>query len=125
MDPNSFAGIIQSYQILPQQMVNPVALLLPWVEALCGLCLVCGYLVKGSVLIVDILMIIFILALTFNLYRGVDVDCGCFAVTAPGEKITVYTIARDLLLLAIGLWILYYRIKTENIPTIAVKAKGY
>ena len=124
MNPNSFADIIRSYQILPQQMVNPAALLLPWVEAACGLCLLCGFFVKGSVLIVDILMIIFILALLFNLIRGVDVDCGCFAVTTPGDKITVFTIARDLSLLAIGLWILYYRIKTDNIPENAVKVKG-
>jgi uncharacterized membrane protein YphA (DoxX/SURF4 family) len=115
MEPNSFAGIIQSYQILPQQMVNPVVILLPWVEAACGLCLLSGYLVKGSVLIVDILMIIFILALTFNIYRGVDVACGCFSVAAPGEKITTFTIARDLSLLAVGLWILYYRLKIDYV----------
>ncbi len=113
MEPNSFAGIIQSYQILPQPMVNPVAILLPWVEAACGICLLSGYLVKGSVLIVDILMIIFILALTFNIYRGVDVTCGCFSVSDTGEKITIFTIARDLSLLAVGIWILYYRLKTD------------
>lgn len=124
MEPNNFAGVIQSYQILPQQMVNPVAILLPWVEAACGLCLLSGYLVKGSVLIFDILMIIFILALTFNIYRGIDVACGCFSVAAPGEKITIFTIARDLSLLAVGLWILYYRLKTEMISNIVVKAKG-
>jgi uncharacterized membrane protein YphA (DoxX/SURF4 family) len=115
MEPNSFAGIIQSYQIIPQQMVNPVAILLPWVEAVCGICLLSGYLVKGSVLIVDILMIIFILALTYNIYRGVDVACGCFSVAEPGEKITTFTIARDLSLLAVGLWILYYRLKTDYV----------
>ena len=124
LEPNSFAAIIQSYQILPQQMVNPVAILLPWVEAACGLCLLSGCLINGSVFIVDILMIIFILALTFNIYRGVDVACGCFSVSAPGEKITFLTIARDLSLLAVGLWILYYRLKTENILEIAAKAKG-
>jgi uncharacterized membrane protein YphA (DoxX/SURF4 family) len=110
---NLISFIILSYQILPQQMVNPVAILLPWVEAACGICLLSGYLVKGSVLIVDILMIIFILALTFNIYRGVDVACGCFSVAAHGEKITIFTIARDLSLLAVGLWILYYRLKTD------------
>ena len=123
-EPDNFAGIIQSYQILPQQMVNPVTILLPWVEAACGLSLLSGYLVKGSVFIVDILMIIFMLALTFNIYRGVDVACGCFSVSTPGAKITIFTIARDLSLLAVGLWILYYRLKTENTLEIAVKAKG-
>lgn len=111
--PDSFAGIIQSYQILPQHMVNPVAILLPWVEAACGICLLSGYLVKGSALIVDILMIVFILALAFNSYRGIDVACGCFSVSDPGEKISVFTIARDLSLLAVGVWILYYRLKTD------------
>ena len=124
MDPNGFAAIIQSYQILPQQLVNPVAILLPWVEAACGVCLICGYMVKGSVFIVNVLMIIFILALTVNVYRGVDVACGCFAVSAPGEKITTATVVRDLALLASGLWILYYRLKTEKISENAVNPKG-
>jgi uncharacterized membrane protein YphA (DoxX/SURF4 family) len=122
LEPDKFAGIIQSYQILPQQLVNPVAVLLPWVEAACGLCLLSGYRVTGSVFIVDILMIIFILALAFNLYRGVDVACGCFAVSAPTEKISIFTVARDIALLAAGLWILYYRLKTDAIISRAAKA---
>lgn len=114
LEPQSFAEIIYNYQILPAVMVNPVALLLPWVEAICGICLISGYLVKGSVLVVDILMIIFIMALTFNVYRGVDVACGCFSVSDLGEKITFLKILRDLPLLAVGIWILYYRIKTDR-----------
>ena len=122
LEPDKFAGIIQSYQILPQQLVNPVAILLPWVEAACGLSLLSGYMVRGSVLIVNILMIVFILALAFNLYRGVDVACGCFAVSAPGEKISIVTVSRDIALLATGLWILYYRLKTDAIHENGAKA---
>jgi uncharacterized membrane protein YphA (DoxX/SURF4 family) len=114
LEPQSFAQIIYNYQILPAVMVNPVALLLPWVEAVCGICLISGYLVKGSVLIVDMLMIIFIMALTFNVYRGVDVACGCFSVSDQGEKITYLKVVRDLPLLAVGIWILYYRLKTDR-----------
>ena len=122
LEPDKFAGIVQSYQILPQQLVNPVAVLLPWVEAICGLCLLSGYWVKGSVLIVNFLMIVFILALAFNLYRGVDVACGCFAVSAPTEKISIFTVTRDIALLTTGLWILYFRIKKDAISDIAAKA---
>ncbi|UCH19808.1 MAG: DoxX family membrane protein [Deltaproteobacteria bacterium] len=114
LEPQSFAQIIYNYQILPPAMVNPLAILLPWMEAVCGICLISGYLVKGSVLVVDILMIIFIMVLTFNVYRGVDVACGCFSVSDLGEKITFLKILRDLPLLAVGIWILYYRIKTDR-----------
>jgi uncharacterized membrane protein YphA (DoxX/SURF4 family) len=102
LEPDKFAAIIQSYQILPQQLVNPVAVLLPWVEAACGISLISGYMVRGSVFIVNILMIVFILALVFNLYRGVDVACGCFAVSTASEKISIFTVSRDIALLAIG-----------------------
>ncbi len=114
LEPQSFAQIIYNYQILPPAMVNLAALLLPWIEAVCGICLISGYLVKGSVLVVDILLVVFILALTFNVYRGVDVACGCFSVSDQGEKITYLKVIRDLPLLAAGLWILYYRLKTDH-----------
>ncbi|MGD2272004.1 MAG: MauE/DoxX family redox-associated membrane protein [Desulfobacterales bacterium] len=113
-DPASFARIIENYQILPPLLVNPVALLLPWVEALCGIFLLCGFFVKGSVFIVNALLVVFGSVLSFNIYRGIDVTCGCFSVSSAGEKMTWLKVIRDLPLLAAGLWILYYRLKLDR-----------
>ena len=114
LDPEGFARIIQNYRILPPVLVNPIALMLPWIEAVCGLLLITGYLVKGSALIVDILLIIFMLAFIINLYRGVDIGCGCFTLSLQATKGSYLYLIRDLLILCTGLWIFYYRMKTDS-----------
>ena len=114
LDPQSFASIIQNYQILPPSLVNPMAILLPWVEALCGVSLLSGYFVRGSTLIVNVLLIVFSLVLSFNIYRGLDVTCGCFSISSAGVKTTWLSVLRDLPLLAAGLWILYFRLKSDR-----------
>jgi len=114
-DPEGFALIIQNYRILPPVLVNPASLILPWIEAACGILLITGYLVKGSVFIIDILLIIFMLAFVINIFRGIDVGCGCFSLTLKETKGLYLYVIRDLLLLCIGLWIFLYKmIITEN-----------
>ena len=76
--PAAFAEAIRNYMLLPRGMVHPVAILLPWVEAVCGALLIAGRLTLGSVVIVNGLMAVFAAALAINLIRGVDVACGCF-----------------------------------------------
>ena len=43
LNPDGFARIIENYQILPDSFIAPTALLLPWVEALCGVLLISGW----------------------------------------------------------------------------------
>jgi len=114
LDPESFARIIYNYRILPSILVNPVAIVLPWVEVVCGLLLVSGHLVKGSALIIDILMIIFILAFITNVYRGIDIGCGCFSLALQTTRQLRIDLVRDVLLLCAGLWILYYKIRADQ-----------
>lgn len=112
LHPEGFAVAVRNYALLPEVLIHPVALLLPWVEAFCGVMLITGRLVKGSAFIVDILMVIFILAFIINLYRGVDISCGCFSVaeTAPPGNYFYY-LTRDFIILAAGIWLLWYDIR--------------
>ena len=114
LNPEGFARIIQNYQILPDMLIAPTALLLPWTEALCGVLLICGWGVKGSALIVDILLVAFILALIVSIYRGVDISCGCFSVSDHQVKSLYGLIVRDILLFAACSWVLYMRIRSEK-----------
>jgi len=68
--PEEFAAIVENYRILSSAWVAPVAIWLPWIELLCGLFLVLGVFVRGSVLTVAGLMIIFIGLQTVTLFRG-------------------------------------------------------
>ncbi len=106
IDPGAFAQAVYNYKILPLLMVNPVAVILPWIEVICGVFLVTGFLTRGSALIIDCLLLIFVFALGFNLYRGLDISCGCFTLGSGGEKITLFTLVRDISLLIPGIWIL-------------------
>lgn len=109
-DPAAFARVVQNYQILPPVLVNPTAVILPWVEALCGICLITGVLARGSLLIFNGLMAVFTLALIWNALRGIDTDCGCFSVAVQADKGRYLEyILRDLVILLAGVWALWYR----------------
>ena len=105
LDPNGFAAIIKNYMILPDYLINTVAVVLPWLEALCGILLITGYLVHGSAFIVNILLIVFIFALSLNIFRGVDINCGCFSLGTNSHTDMYSSLLRDLPLLALGIWV--------------------
>ena len=106
-DPQGFAEILKNYQILPQTLVNPVAVMLPWVEALCGLSLVVGRLIRGAALIFVVLMAMFAALTGFNIYRGLDITCGCFSVSDNQAAASQwFNLIRNLFLLGAGVFVL-------------------
>lgn len=109
--PADFRAIVSNYSILPDAAVNMAALVLPWIELVGGLLLLGGRLVPGAVLILDGLLFIFILAGGFNLYRGLDINCGCFSVAPDAGGEAWLNLIRNSLLLAAGLWLLVYTVK--------------
>lgn len=110
LHPAAFAQIIANYQILPSQLVSPAAVILPWIEALCGLALITGLFARGAVVIVTALMTIFIGALLFNLARGLDINCGCFSVAQEAAKGPLVTILRDF-----GIWVMAAFVMTRQL----------
>lgn len=109
--PEAFAKVIYNYQILPDYFINLSAIVLPWLELILGVFLIIGLFKEGSVFIVNILLIIFLGALSFNLARGLNVHCGCFSVgtEAVNNASTVWYVIRDGLFLVPALY-LFYRI---------------
>ena len=84
-DPPSFAHMIYNYRILPAQLVNIAALVMPWLEILAGLALVIGVWKGAARNIIAAMLLVFIVAIAFNLARGNAIDCGCFDVSAAGK----------------------------------------
>jgi uncharacterized membrane protein YphA (DoxX/SURF4 family) len=124
-DPAAFARVVGNYRILPAAWVNPTAVILPWVEAVCGVSLVTGVLVRGSLLLFNGLMAVFTAALVVNAFRGIDVDCGCFSTAVKaGKGNYLENIFRDLVLLGIGLWILWVRASIAPEPRLAQHDPG-
>ncbi|RPI32478.1 MAG: hypothetical protein EHM52_00240, partial [Actinomycetota bacterium] len=78
LDPQPLADAIDDYRILPLALVNLVALTLPWVEMLTGLCLLGGLGVPGAGAVASGLAATYSIAIASVLMRGLDLDCGCF-----------------------------------------------
>ncbi|WP_432736518.1 MauE/DoxX family redox-associated membrane protein [Maridesulfovibrio sp. FT414] len=102
VDPAGFAEIIRNYQLLPAMMVGPVAFFLPWLEFVCGAMLVCNIMLETATAILTAMLLVFIAALSANLYRGIDVACGCFSTDATKASGMIETIIRDVILLGIA-----------------------
>jgi len=107
IDPYSFALSIATYQMLPTNVVNLMAITLPWLELATGVLLVVGTLTRPAVLLVNGMMVMFIYAIWSAVSRGLDMgSCGCFASEAAAEEISMGTVWRDVWWLVIGIFIL-------------------
>jgi len=116
LDPKGFVRVVQNYAILPPMLARFTAVVLPWIEAVSGILLISGCYIRGSAAIVSGLMLVFMSALAFNMYRGIDVTCGCFSneLKAATTGDYVYEILRDILILGAGLWIFFYKIREDS-----------
>jgi uncharacterized membrane protein YphA (DoxX/SURF4 family) len=101
--PHDFAIDVATYAILPLALVNPVAIVLPWVELAAGLMLLLGARVRAGALLVAAMMGVFLAALVIALARGLDMSCGCFASQgAESDPISWLTVLRDVTWLALS-----------------------
>jgi uncharacterized membrane protein YphA (DoxX/SURF4 family) len=94
-----FARIIHNYKILPVQLENLLAIFLPWLEFITGLCLIFGKFVRGALLIYSTLLVIFTIALSQALIRGLDIACGCFSVKPSSTSEIWLRIIMDFVML--------------------------
>ena len=109
IDPPAFAQMIYNYRLLPGAFVNPVALVLPWLELLCGIALILGIWRRTAAAFIGAMLLVFIVGISINLARDNPVNCGCFDLASAekprevllGEMKTV--LARDIaMLLMVG-----------------------
>ena len=78
IDPASFSESIDNYHVIPSELSNLAALIIPWIELFIGLSFISGIFLDGACLISASLLVWFIFILSQALYRGIDVHCGCF-----------------------------------------------
>ncbi len=97
--PDQFARIIYNYHILPGGVINLFALFLPWAEILCGFMLIVGFWHKSASVVLGGMTVVFIIALTVALLRGVNIECGCFSTTSRAKGPVIDLIVRDSIML--------------------------
>ena len=101
-DLNGFSQAIYNYKLFPLFLVNILAIILPWIELSAGLLLVFGVSVKDNSAIISGLLVIFIIAVLISLFRGLDIECGCFG-TVDGSKVGIQKILENIGLLILGI----------------------
>ncbi|MFQ6606808.1 MAG: MauE/DoxX family redox-associated membrane protein [Fidelibacterota bacterium] len=106
--PGDFAEAIGNYHVLPWGLENLLGLTLSWLELLIGLCLIFGIMLDGAALLSAGLLMVFIVAISQALARGIDIECGCFKVSSPGEKVGLKRIIEDLIYLGLT-WLILFR----------------
>ena len=97
-----FSKMVENYHALPPELIPLAAVVIPWLEFFTGLCLCFGFKTRGAALLFSILMAVYSVALAVNLAQGVDMNCGCFSMDST-EKLSGWTVARDLGFLLLGL----------------------
>jgi uncharacterized membrane protein YphA (DoxX/SURF4 family) len=107
-NPDQFARIVYNYHILPEFLINVFAITLPWVELVTGLFLIFGIFTEGTSLLTSFLFVIFIVAISINLFRGIDLNCGCFSTDPAGKKEGANLLIRDFVYLFLGMMIFFF-----------------
>jgi len=100
-DPGAFARAVDNYRLVPGWAVNPMAVVLPWLEFVCAILLLTGQRLRTASFVVAGLLVVFILAVGISMVRGLDVHCGCFSASS-GRKIGLRLLGEDLLYLAMA-----------------------
>ena len=108
-DPVRFLLTLREFQLLPGALESFLAVYLPWLEFLLGLCIVVGILHRTASLMIAGLNGAFIIAIGSVMARGIEVDCGCFGLLADAlhlpDMADGKAIVRNLVLMAMCLYI--------------------
>jgi putative oxidoreductase len=107
--PDQFAEIIRNYRILPVEVTNAAAIIMPWLELLAGAFLVLGIWARENAALLSMLLLVFIVAISYNLARGLDFDCGCFTTSGDNKSNAVSLLIRDVILLGMGLHVILFQ----------------
>lgn len=97
---DEFAGIIGAYGLLPQVLLVPAALTIAILEIVAA----AGLLLRktSALVLATVLMGLFIGVLSYAIWLGLDIDCGCFGKNDPEYRAfsgLKMALLRDLFLL--------------------------
>ncbi len=98
-DLRTFAEEVANYQLLPSALVPLAAVAFVGLELASAAALLVGRWVRAASLLCGAMLVVFIVALTQALVRGIDLRCGCFG---GADLATWGTVWRDVALLAVA-----------------------
>ena len=109
ISPEVFAKAVYSYDVFPHYSINLIAIVFPYLECFCGLCLILGIYQRSAAILISGMLIGFVSLVSVNLIRGHQFDCGCFSFSDSGNADSVPSLLlRNLFLLLLGTFVLVY-----------------
>jgi uncharacterized membrane protein YphA (DoxX/SURF4 family) len=110
-DPAQTIIAVRAYQLLPEELVRPVANALPFFEIALGLLLLIGLGVRATAVVSATLLLVLVGVIISVWARGLSIDCGCFggggAADVDGWDYTK-EILRDIGFLALAAWLIVF-----------------
>lgn len=103
--PAQFAEATANYRLLPYLFLNLGAVVLPWIEFVCGLFLVLGLMSRASTILIGLMLIMFDVMVLINMYWGAPISCGCYDTV--GEPIGWKKIIENAIMLIFTIQIYY------------------
>lgn len=109
VEPAETRVAVKAYQLIPDEMAEIVASILPYAEIAVGLILLIGLATRLGAALSALMMIAFLIGVISAAARGLKIDCGCFggggAVDA-GETAYTEEILRDTGLLILSIYLM-------------------
>lgn len=81
-DPVGFFATLMGFRLFPDLVLPLLAIFLPWLEFLLGLCVLLGIAHRTASLLLAGLNVFFAAAILSLVARGIEIDCGCFGLLA-------------------------------------------
>jgi uncharacterized membrane protein YphA (DoxX/SURF4 family) len=100
-DPGLFLIDVRSFDMLRDPYAAWLALGLPWLEIFAGLAVVTGVYRQSGLLILNLALVVFFIAISWAWHRGIDIKCGCFGKSDASSNHT-WLFTRDGVLLVLG-----------------------
>jgi len=104
--PAQFAEAAANYRLVPYSVLNLGAVVLPWLELVCGLFLILGFLTRASVILIGLMLILFDVMVLINMYWGAPISCGCYDTV--GEPIGWRKIIENAVMFIGTIQVYYY-----------------
>jgi putative oxidoreductase len=113
-NPDKFAESIAAYKLVPDVLIPPLSVLIPWLQVICGVLLVLDIYSQSAALIFCGLLAVYTAAITIDYFRGFQIDCGCFDLLGLEDTIGIRSILRDIGFLAITAVVVIFDKNTVN-----------
>ncbi|HUT30892.1 MAG TPA: MauE/DoxX family redox-associated membrane protein [Sedimentisphaerales bacterium] len=116
--PYDFLSAVYEYELVGPKLGMLVAMTLPWLELLVGICLVGGIFVSGALLASAAMAAMFTFVIASALYRGLDISCGCFGASSA-DTVNYSTLIRACLIMLFS--VAAYIVAVLVVPSVSTR----